>query len=187
MWGALLKGSPFIYNKTNEEKRMIQPTHKSASLPGNSHDKDVAAPMAAAGMESMGKDRYADILRQHSIPLTLQRLAIAQVLFARPVHLTAEQVLVQAQGIVPEISRATGYNTLKLFKEKGLVRELVIDPARIVYDSNTSHHYHIYDADTGEMTDIPAGDLKVVGSANLPADVELEEVDIIIRVHSKDH
>ncbi|PLX33939.1 MAG: transcriptional repressor [Hyphomicrobiales bacterium] len=137
--------------------------------------------------DGAGKDRFAELLRQNNIPLTLQRLAIAQVLFARPVHLTAEQVLQRAQHIVPEISRATGYNTLKLFKEKGLVRELVIDPARIVYDSNTSHHYHIYDADTGEMTDIPAGDLKVVGSANLPSDVELEEVDIIIRVHSKDH
>lgn len=166
---------------------MIQSTQKSTAPDGNSRENEMAAPTMPNAKDGTGKDRFAELLRQNNIPLTLQRLAIAQVLFARPVHLTAEQVLQRAQHIVPEISRATGYNTLKLFKEKGLVRELVIDPARIVYDSNTSHHYHIYDADTGEMTDIPAGDLKVVGSANLPSDVELEEVDIIIRVHSKDH
>lgn len=166
---------------------MIQSVPKTTGQTGNSGKKEIPSAVAAGSPDGMGTDSYADLLRQNDIPLTLQRLAIAQVLFAKPVHLTAEQVLSRAQQIVPEISRATGYNTLKLFKEKGLVRELVIDPARIVYDSNTSHHYHIYDADTGEMTDIPAGDLKVVGTANLPADVELEEVDIIIRVHSKDH
>lgn len=165
---------------------MIQSAPKTAVSPEKKPD-DAPVPAVPEPERGPETDRFADILRENNIPLTVQRLAIARVLLARPVHMTAEQVLSQAQQIVPEISRATGYNTLKLFKEKGLVRELVIDPARIVYDSNTSHHYHIYDAATGEMTDIPAGDLKVVGSANLPSDVELEEVDIIIRVHSKDN
>ncbi|HHK74200.1 MAG TPA: transcriptional repressor [Rhizobiales bacterium] len=136
-------------------------------------------------MDGLTRDGVADLLRANGISLTLQRLAIAQILLARPVHLTAEQVLKRAQKIMPEISRATGYNTLNLLKEKGLVRELVIDPGRIVYDSNTTHHYHIYDADTGEMTDVPAGDLKVTGTADLPSGLVLEEVDIIIRVHSR--
>ncbi len=136
-------------------------------------------------MKSLTRDGVAELLRANGISLTLQRLAIAQILLVRPVHLTAEQVLRRAQKIMPEISRATGYNTLNLLKEKGLIRELVIEPGRIVYDSNTTHHYHIYDADTGKMTDVPAGDIKVTGTTELPAGVVLEEVDIIIRVNSR--
>lgn len=138
-------------------------------------------------METLANDNVADMLRSNGIPLTLQRLAIAKILFAQPIHITAERVLSQVQKIMPEISRATVYNTLNLFKERKLLRELVIAPGRVVYDSNTSHHYHIYDVDTGEMTDIPAGELTVVGSTSLPVGVELEEIDVIIRVHSKTH
>lgn len=142
-------------------------------------------PSEAGKFNFVASDRIAELLRAKGVPLTLQRLAVAQILFIRPVHLTAEQILQRAQAIIPEISRATVYNSLKLFKEKGLLRELVIDPARIVYDSNTSPHYHLYNTDTGEMTDVPAGHLQVIGTTLLPAGVELDELDIIIRVHNK--
>jgi Fur family iron response transcriptional regulator len=132
------------------------------------------------------EDCIADLLRHHNIPLTLQRLAVARVLFARPVHLTADQILARAQAIFSDVSRATVYNSLKLFKEKGLVRELVVDPTRIIYDSNTSPHYHLYNADTGEMTDIPAGHMQIIGTTELPENVELDELDIIVRVRNKE-
>ena len=124
-------------------------------------------------------------LRSAGVSLTLQRLAVGQVVLCGPVHLTADQVLARVKRLIPEISRATIYNTLKLFSEKGLVRELVIDADRTVFDSNTEPHPHIYNADTGELTDIAAGDLKVVGAAKLPDGVELEAVDIVVRVRSK--
>ena len=124
-------------------------------------------------------------LRQAGIPLTLQRLAVGQVMLCAPVHLTADQVLSRVKGLIPEISRATVYNTLKLFSERGLVRELVIDSERTVFDSNTSPHPHIYNTETGELTDIGAADLRVVGSAKLPGDMEIEAVDIVVRVRKK--
>ncbi len=124
-------------------------------------------------------------LRLAGIPLTLQRLAIGQIMLSAPVHLTADQVFSRVKALIPEISRATVYNTLKLFSEKGLVRELIIDAERTVFDSNTAPHPHIYNAETGELTDINAGDLQVVGSAKLPEDVEVEAVDIVVRVRKK--
>jgi Fur family transcriptional regulator, iron response regulator len=124
-------------------------------------------------------------LRTAGIPLTLQRLAVGQVMLCAPVHLTADQVLARVKGLIPEISRATVYNTLKLFSEKGLVRELIIDAERTMFDSNTSNHPHIYNPETGELTDISASDLKVVGSAKLPDGVEIEAVDIVVRVRKK--
>ncbi|MDD5298350.1 MAG: Fur family transcriptional regulator [Rhodocyclaceae bacterium] len=126
-----------------------------------------------------------DRLRNVGIPVTLQRLAIAQVLLPQPTHLTADQVLARVKNVVPETSRATVYNTLKLFREKGLVRELIVDAERTVFDSNTAPHFHLYDTDTGQVTDIPAEMMQVIGTPHLPDGVELEEVDVIIRVRSQ--
>ena len=124
-------------------------------------------------------------LRCAGIPVTLQRLAIAQVMFAEPIHLTADQLLARVKAIAPETSRATVYNTLRLFRDNGLVRELIVDAERTVFDSNTSAHYHLYDADTGQVTDIGADELQVIGTPSLPDGFELEEVDVIIRVRGK--
>lgn len=124
-------------------------------------------------------------LRTAGVPLTLQRLAVGQAMLTMPIHLTPDQVLTRARTFMPEISRATVYNTLKLFSEKSLVREVVVDSDRLVYDSNTSRHFHLYNVTTGVVTDIPAGDMHVVGSTQLPPDVEVEEIDVIIRVHNK--
>ena len=124
-------------------------------------------------------------LRSVGVPITQQRIEIARVLFARPVHLSADQVLERVRVNAPETSRATVYNTLRLFREKNLLRELIIDPDRVVFDSNTDPHYHLYDVDTGEVRDVAADELKVVGVPRLPEGVELEHLDVIIRVRSK--
>lgn len=127
----------------------------------------------------------AERLRRAGIPPTRQRLAIAEVLFARPVHMSADQVLDCVREQVPDVSRATVYNTLKLFLEKHMVRELIVDPGRIFYDSNTEPHYHLFDVRTGELSDVSADELQIVGTPVLPAGLELEEVDVIIRVRSR--
>lgn len=124
-------------------------------------------------------------LRSVGVPVTQQRIEIARVLFAQPVHVSAEQVLERVRASAPETSRATVYNTLRLFREKQLVRELIVDPERVVFDSNTDPHYHLYDVDTGEVRDVAADELKVVGVPHLPEGIELEQVDVIVRVRSK--
>lgn len=136
-------------------------------------------------MDTLASRNVAQRLRHAGVPVTLQRLEIARVLLARPVHLSADQVLTQVRARSPEISRATVYNTLRLFREKNLVKELIVDPERVVYDSNTDPHYHMYDIDTGELTDVSAEELKVVGVPQLPGHIELDQVDVIIRVRGK--
>jgi Fe2+ or Zn2+ uptake regulation protein len=53
------------------------------------------------------------------------------------------------------ISRATVYNTLSLFAEKGLVRELHLSRDSVVFDANTGAHHHFIDEETGRIHDIP--------------------------------
>lgn len=52
------------------------------------------------------------------------------------------------------ISRATVYNTLHLFVERGLLREVKVGASGLVYDANTERHHHFIDEETGEIHDI---------------------------------
>jgi Fur family iron response transcriptional regulator len=112
-------------------------------------------------------------------------MEIAHVLFTRREHLSADQILKRVNSRYSETSKATVYNTLKLFVEKKLIRELVVDPAKIVYDPNTEPHHHLYDTVTGRLTDIPADNIRVVGLPPLPQGTVADGVDIIIRTRTQ--
>jgi Fur family transcriptional regulator, iron response regulator len=128
------------------------------------------------------RDNLADALRARGINPTHQRLEIAHALYSRQEHLSADQVLAIVNQRHPETSRATVYNTLNLFVEKRLIREVIVDPSRVFYDPNTSPHYHIYDVETGRLTDIDAADIRIEGLPDLPSGMVTEGMDIIIRV-----
>ena len=124
------------------------------------------------------------LLRQHQIAPTHQRLEIAHTLFSHGRHLSAEQILVRVNQRHAETSKATVYNTLNLFRDRGLIREVIVDPKRVFYDPNTEPHHHLYNIDTGEITDIAAESLSVSGLPPLPPGTEAEGVDIIVRVRA---
>jgi Fur family iron response transcriptional regulator len=130
------------------------------------------------------RDNLADVLRRHGINPTHQRIEIAHALYSRLAHLSADQVLALVNERHPETSRATVYNTLNLFVEKGLIREVIVDPNRVFYDPNTAPHYHLYDVRTGRLTDINASGIRVSGLPRLPEGVVTEGMDIILRVRS---
>lgn len=124
-------------------------------------------------------------LREVGIVPTLQRLLIASTLLERPIHMTAEQVLVAVRKRMPEISRATVYGTLQLFVRHGLLKELPIKGAATVFDSNPLPHHHLYNVDTGEVSDLPADTMQVLGLPTIADTLELSEVDVIVRVRSR--
>lgn len=123
-----------------------------------------------------------DLLQQHGIQPTQQRIQIAQVLFARDRHLSAEDVLDELKQSAARVSKATIYNTLGLFASKGLIREVIVDPTRIFYDPNTRPHHHFYNVDTGKLMDIPADSLTLGEMPLPPRGTVAEGVDVIIRV-----
>ncbi len=134
---------------------------------------------------SRSREDVAGMLREHGITPTHQRMEIAHALFERRAHLSADQILAAVNARHAETSKATVYNTLRLFLEKKMIRELIVDPQRIVYDPNTTPHHHLYDVVTGQLTDIPAGDIRVLGLPPLPPSVETEGVDIIVRTRPR--
>ena len=60
----------------------------------------------------LSKPEVISLLERHHIVPTQQRVEIAQVLFARPQHLAAEQVLSLVNQDASIASKATVYNTL---------------------------------------------------------------------------
>ena len=130
------------------------------------------------------RDALVGLLRRHDINPTHQRVEIAYALFSRSEHLSAEQVLAIVNDRHSETSKATVYNTLKLFLEKKLIREVIVDPSRVFYDPNTEPHHHFYNADTGELADIAANEIRISGLPQLPDGMITEGVDIIVRVRS---
>lgn len=126
----------------------------------------------------------ADKLRSHGITPTHQRTQIANVLFERREHLTAEQILGLVNARYAESSKATVYNTLKLFVGKKLIRELNVDSTCVMYDPNTAPHHHFYDVETGRLTDIPDDQVRLAGMPALPPGTVADGVDIIIRTRS---
>ncbi|MCW5576099.1 MAG: transcriptional repressor [Burkholderiales bacterium] len=125
-----------------------------------------------------------DLLRRHGIAPTHQRLEIAHVLFSRCEHLAADRVLALANERFAETSKATVYNTLNLFRDRGLIREVIVDPKRVFYDPNTEPHHHLYNVDTGELTDIAAEDLRISGMPVPPPGMVTEGVDVIVRIRA---
>lgn len=134
---------------------------------------------------SYTRDNLVDVLRGHGISPTHQRIEIAHALFSRCAHLSADQILAIVNERNSETSKATVYNTLNLFLEKKLIREVIVDPRKVFYDPTTAPHHHFYNVDTGELTDIDVAAISVSGLPDLPEGMVTEGVDIIVRIRSR--
>jgi Fur family iron response transcriptional regulator len=135
-----------------------------------------------ADKQPLSGHNVEELLKGHGILPTQQRLHIASVLLERQQHLSADQVMHLVNSEHHLVSKATVYNTLGLFANHGLIRAVIVDPARVFYDSNTSCHHHFYNIDTGELTDIDSGSMEISMLPEMPAGTVAAGVDIIIRV-----
>ena len=71
-------------------------------------------------MTNIDLDTY---LRDNGIMPSQQRLRIARVILDKPGEMSAEEIYRNVNGPWPPVSRATVNNTLRLFVEKGLLRQ----------------------------------------------------------------
>jgi Fur family iron response transcriptional regulator len=132
------------------------------------------------------REAIADLLRRHGVSPTHQRIEIAHALFSRREHQSADQILATVNARHSESSKATVYNTLKLFLEKNLVREVIVDPSKVFYDPNTAPHHHFFNVVTGELTDIPADALRLASMPDLPEGMLADSIDVIVRIKPRD-
>jgi Fe2+ or Zn2+ uptake regulation protein len=121
-----------------------------------------------------------DVLREHAIQPTIQRVMVARYVLFTDEHPSADQVFARVKGQVPVLSRATVYNTLNLLVEKGLLRELVLAEGNVVFDPNVDKHHHFIDDDSGRIHDVPWEAIKVANVEGLP-DFEVRDYQVVMR------
>ena len=127
-------------------------------------------------------------IEESGIVPTKQRRILAKILFEKGNrHISAENLFYEVKKEDRKISMATIYNTLKQFTNLGLIREVVVDKNKSLYDTNNKPHYHLYIEDEGKIHDIPTNNINL-DLPSIPACLTLHNIDIIVRVRSlKDH
>ena len=137
-------------------------------------------------MERLTREQAVRVLRTRGIAPTRQRVEIASELLGRPQHLCADQLLAQVNQEESLVSKATVYNTLGLFARKGLVREVLVDPTKVFYDSNMQPHHHYYNESTGRLFDVPDDGLRLEAQPASPDGMAVVGVDVVVRVRDID-
>ena len=139
----------------------------------------------SVALNTLDDDGVAKRLCEYDILPTQQRVQIARVLLTGDQHLCADQVLDKVKATGSKVSKATVYNTLGLFADKGILREVNVDPNRVFYDTNNSEHHHFYNIDSGELSDIDPDQILVDRLPDAPEGSVVDSVEVIIRVRQR--
>src|ERR1051325_29995 len=108
-----------------------------------------------------------ETLQAHGIQPSAQRAAVAEYVLRTHEHPSADLVWKRVREKFPWISRATVYNTLNLFVEKGLLQRLTFAEDSIVFDPKIETHHHFIDDETGEIVDVPWENVQVCNIESL--------------------
>src|SRR5215468_12535164 len=89
-----------------------------------------------------------------SLGLTKQREVVLQVIRDAKEHLTANDVFARAKTILPSISFATVYNSLRYLKDAGHIAEIQFGNGASRFDRMTHRHDHAICTKCGKLVDI---------------------------------
>ncbi len=106
-------------------------------------------------MPTASRTDSADLLRQHGVQLTAQRLAVLKAVSDRP-HCTADQVEEIVRTEIGAVSRQAVYDALGILTDKGIIRR--IQPARSparYEDRVDDNHHHLVCRSCGMTVDAP--------------------------------
>jgi Fe2+ or Zn2+ uptake regulation protein len=86
--------------------------------------------------------------------LTKQREVVLQVIRDADNHLTANEVFGRAKSLLPSISFATVYNSLRYLKDAGHIAEISFGNGASRFDRMTHRHDHAICTRCGKLVDI---------------------------------
>lgn len=104
-------------------------------------------------MENSRVNQAIEVLKSTGVRVTPQRYAILEYLLTSLGHPTADEIYRALEDKFPNMSVATVYNNLRVFKEAGMVRELTYGDASSRFDANMTEHYHIICRECGKIVD----------------------------------
>ena len=125
------------------------------------------------------KQDVVAVLSEHGIQPSAHRVAVAQYVLTTQDHPSADRVWARVKERFPMISRATVYNTLNLFVEKALLRELHLAPDSVVFDPNMERHHHLIDDETGRIFDVEWDQVEVCNISRI-ANYEIRDYQVVM-------
>lgn len=98
-------------------------------------------------------EKFKNILKEHGLKATIQRLAIYEALINTRKHPTADDIYRVVNAKYSGISLSTVYNTLETFVANNLVKKVSTDNGTIKYDAILDSHHHLLCEDTNTISD----------------------------------
>jgi len=102
-------------------------------------------------------------LRLQGIRPSVYRLKIFHYLINKKTHPTAEEIFNHLKKEIPSISRATVYNTVRLFEDKKIIKSIRIEKNEVRFDATVARHGHFRCSNCGKIFDVEFDDLKIKG------------------------
>ena len=106
-------------------------------------------------MHETQRTHPADLLRQHGLQVTAQRLAVLRAVGGRP-HATADEIEGVVRQEIGAVSRQAVYDALGVLTDKGIIRRIqpARSPARFE-DRGDDNHHHLVCRACGITVDVP--------------------------------
>ncbi len=120
------------------------------------------------------------LLRQHGLQVTAQRLAVMRAVASHP-HATADELIEDVRGIIGSISRQAVYDTLGVLVDKNLVRRIQPSGSAARYEDRVDdNHHHLICRSCGKTVDIDcAVGSKPCLTASEDHGFEIDEAEVI--------
>lgn len=162
-----------------------------------SGDRELLGPVsggALTGDQANDNRAHADAQTSHisvllhaaGLRATRQRIELGRLLFrVAHRHVTADRLHREATERGYSLSLATVYNTLYQLRDAGLVREVVVDGQSSTFDTNTSDHQHYVNVETGEVSDIPPGEINLRNLPPPPDGMKVSHIDVLVRIRPR--
>ena len=112
---------------------------------------------------------------------------IVNVLFNRDktFHFTINDLAKSiSEQLNEKIALATVYNTVHAFKDKGYLKEILINSDKSYFDTNTTGHHHFFDEDTNQLIDCNNDDIEKINIKNNVTGKKIKSIEVLIKVAS---
>ena len=130
-------------------------------------------------------NNYTDILRQHNLKATPQRLAIADILYMNG-HISIENLYTKMIKKFNSISLATIYKNINLMLETSFIQEVKIPHAKSVYELTKDTHSHLACAKCGKVEDIIIDLTNIMNETSKTNDFQISSSELVLSGTCKD-
>ncbi len=108
--------------------------------------------------------------------MTRQRKLITEIVQAKPVHLTAEQIYMAAKERMPSIAVGTVYRNLTLMEQAGEIRRISVPGAPDRFDRTTKAHDHLLCSRCYTLRDVQLNDVDALLRQNSTMQIDSYEL-----------